>query len=120
VDSRKKEVIDVTSWSFFLLLFGFQVVSVPGEGGSSMVRESEVDVERRRSRETRAMASERDRQVRLRSVANDTWLNLPVSPPMPDGEEFPRTSPMHLRSYDQVRPLLLELDIPEYCKSYVI
>lgn len=50
--------------------------------------------------EKRALAAEHDRQVRNRSVANDIRIDLPVSIPRPDGEEYP-TRP-RLRSHDKV------------------
>lgn len=50
--------------------------------------------------EEKALAAERDRQVRHRSVANDIRLDLPVSVARPDGEEYPAKS--RLRSHEKV------------------
>jgi len=81
---------------------------VAGEGGAGfMPREvPDVEAERRRGREGRALATslaaQRDHQVRLNSVARDFQLGLPTSVPQPDGEEFPRRCHMQLRSQDQV------------------
>ncbi|CAG7652974.1 unnamed protein product [Allacma fusca] len=80
------------------------VVLVPVEKGF-MAREPEEwippESSKSKAREERALALEKDRLVRSRSVAKDTLLNLPVSVPMPDGEELYRGATSQLRNYDQ-------------------
>ncbi|XP_071055066.1 protein TMEPAI-like isoform X2 [Onthophagus taurus] len=58
-------------------------------------------MDRLRSRGTRELAAARDRQVRMHSVRTDLAINLPPRISMPDGEEHPYHSRLHIRDPEQ-------------------
>lgn len=61
----------------------------------------------RGGRAARELAAARDRQVRLHSVATDIALNLPPHITLPDGEDHPFGSRLHLRDPEQVNYVFL-------------
>lgn len=56
----------------------------------------------RGGRVARDLAAARDRQVRLHAVHTDIAINLPPSLSMPDGEDHPFSSRLHVRDPEQV------------------
>lgn len=103
ISSEYKRLFD--EYTVRIILIVFQMLSVVSAGATAGV--GGMDRLRGRGAARDLTASSRDHQVRLHTVHTDIAINLPPSISLPDGEEHPFSSRLHLRDTEQVR---VELD----------